>query len=251
MGEYPEENKDRGEMAIFFVGREKEVRKIINALKRGYNVILMGKYGIGRTSLTRQVAEIGQDRWNFIPLDFSQTPAKVCSQLAIQLLPRKDGKPMGYRRNRFQIANLDFEGQRQPVLVLDDIGRLSPQKVELIRYLVQAKRFRFVAVVENFLKEDKLSLLRGWLHPALLLNIAYLEGPPTREFFRYYSEKYHFRWTEEEIKNLAEMSGGYPLGMKEIVRRRLAREKSRDLASGLPGASISKAGSGLGGRKAL
>ena len=128
-------NKDSREMAIYFVGREQETRQILKALNRRYNVILMGKYGIGRTSLTRHVAEIGRNRWNFISLDFSQTPAKVCDHLANSLLPKNNGKAMGYRHNRFQIANLDFDGQRQPVLVLDDIGKLTPQKVELIRYL--------------------------------------------------------------------------------------------------------------------
>ena len=222
-------------MASYFVGREKETRQIIKALKRGENIILMGKYGIGRTSLRRHVAEIGRDRWNFISVDFSQTPAKVCGHLANSLLSKNSGKTMGYRQNRFRIANLDFEGQKHPVLVLDDIGKLTPPKLELIRYLAMAKRFRFVAVVENFLKADKLSLLRGWLHPALLLNIAYLREQPTQEFFRHFSEKYHIRWIEEEINNLAEMSGGYPLGMKEIVTRRLAREESREFPAGLPG----------------
>jgi len=242
-------NKDSREMAIYFVGREKETRQITKALKRGDNVILMGKYGIGRTCLSRHVAEIGREHWNFIYLDFSQTPAKVCGHLANTLLPENDGNAMGYRHNRFRIANLDFDGQRQPVLVLDDIGKITPQKVELIRYLAMAKRFQFVAVVENFLKADKLSLLRGWLHPALLLNIAYLGEQPTREFFRYYSRKHHFCWTEEEISCLAEMSGGYPLGMKEIVWRRLAREESREFLAGLPWSSVAKAARGFSGRK--
>jgi hypothetical protein len=211
-------NKDRREMAIYFVGREKETRQMIKALKRGDNVILMGKYGIGRTSLTRHVAEIGRHQWNFISLDFSQTPAKVCNHLADHLLPKKDGEAMAYRQHRFRIANLVFDGQRQSVLVLDDIGKLSPQKVELIRYLAMAKRFRFVAVVENFLKADK----------------------PTREFFRHYSLKHYFGWTEGEISSLAEMSGGYPLGMKEVVARRLARPRNWEApafsVSGGPGA---------------
>jgi hypothetical protein len=210
-------------MAIYFAGREKETGQIIKALKRGDNVILTGKYGIGRTSLCRHVAETGRDRWNFIRLDFSQTPAKVCGHLADCLLPKNNGKTIGYRQNRFRIANLDFRGQKQPVLILDDIGKLTPPKLEFIRYLAMAKRFRFVAVVENFLKADKLSLLRGWLHPALLLNISYLGGGESREFFRHYSHKHHFCWTEEEISSLVEMSGGYPLGMKEVVARRLAR----------------------------
>jgi hypothetical protein len=218
-------------MAINFVGREKETSEIIKALKRGDNVILEGKYGIGRTSLSRHVAEIGRDRWNFIYLDFSQTPAKVCGHLANSLVRENNGKRMGYRQNRFRITNLDFRGQKPPVLVLDDIGKLTPPKLEFIRYLAMAKRFRFVAVVENFLKADKLSLLRGWLHPALLLNIGYLGEQPAREFFRHYSHKHHLRWTEEEISSLVEISGGYPLGMKEVAARRLARSRNWEVSA--------------------
>jgi len=210
---------------MYFVGREKEIGQIIKALERGDNVILTGKYGIGRTSLIRHIAEITRDRWSFAFLDFSQTPGKVCSHLMTRLLPNEkgSGKAMGYRHNRFRIAKLDFEGQRQPVLVLDDVGKLSPPKAELIRYLSMAKRFRFVAVVENFLTADKLSLLRVWLYPALLMKVTYLKEQKAREFFRHLSRKYHFCWSDEEINHLAAMSGGYPLGMKEVMNRKLAR----------------------------
>lgn len=228
---------------MYFVGREKETGQIIKALKREENVILAGKYGIGRTSLVRHVAEVAGSRWPFVFLDFSQTPAMICSSLLSSLGPKekRSGKGMGYRHNRFRIANLDFDGQRKPVLALDDIGKLSPQKLELVRYLAMAKRFRFVAVVESFLKADRLSLLRGWLHPALLLNIAYLGEQATRDFFRHFSKKYLFCWTEEEINELAAMGGGYPLGMKEIVTRNLARSR-RGGRPDSPGSSILKPG---------
>jgi hypothetical protein len=211
----------------FFVGREKETRQIIKALARGDNVILSGKYGIGRTSLMRKVAEVARDRWAFVFLDFSQTPGRVCSHLMTSLLPqeKESRKAMGYRHNRFRIANLDFDDQRKPILVLDDIGKLTFQKVELIRYLAMGKRFHFVALVEIFLLADKLALLRAWLHPALLLKVPYLGGESARQFFRHYSKKYFFGWTDGEIHELAAISGGYPLGMKEILTRNLLRSE--------------------------
>ncbi len=212
---------------MFFVGREKETRQIIKSLARGNNVILSGKYGIGRTSLIRKAAEVARDRWKFVFLDFSQTPGKVCSDLMSRLLPqeKESGKAMGYRNNRFRVANLDFDGQRQPILVLDDIGKLSAPKVELIRHLAMGKRFRFVAVVENFLLADRLALLRAWLRPALLLKVTYLGRESSRQFFRHYSQKYLLGWTDEEIHELAAMSGGYPLGMKETITRNLVRSQ--------------------------
>ena len=182
--------------------------------------------------------------------EFFSDPGKGVRPFSRHLLPKNNGKTTGYRQNRFRIANLNFRGRKSRIVVLDEIAKLTPPKLELIRYLAMAKRFQFVAVVEIFLKADQLSLLRGWLHPALLLDIGYLGEQPAREFFRYYSRKNHFCWTEGEINNLAEMSGGYPLGMKEIVMRRLEREESKSFRQGCQGGLSSKRGAASAGGKA-
>ena len=215
---------------MFFVGREKEIRLIIKALKRGNNVILTGKYGIGRTSLIRNIADTTRNRWRFIFVDFSQTPGRVCRLLIDELLPKSKGKTrgeiLGYKSNRFRISNLDFADRKQHVLVLDNIAKLSAQKLDLIRYLAMAKRFRFVAIVENFMRGDDLFVLRARLSNAMLINIPHLSIEAAREYFRHSSGQHHFHWTESQINHLAEMTGGYPVGMKEVVTRKLARSQS-------------------------
>jgi hypothetical protein len=212
---------------MFFVGREKEIRLIIKALKRGDNVILAGKYGIGRTSLIRYIADTTRNRWRFIYVDFSKTPGKVCGLLFDQLLPKGKGKTgreiSGYKSNRFRISHLDFADRRQHVLVLDNIAKLSAQKLDLIRYLAMAKRFRFVAIVENFMQGDDLFVLRARLSNALLINIPHLGIEAAREYFRHFSGQHHFHWTQSQINHLAEMTGGYPVGMKEVVTQKLAQ----------------------------
>ncbi len=210
---------------MFFVGREKETKQIIKALKRGDNVILMGKYGIGRTSLAKHIADITPNRWRFIFIDFSQTPGKVCRHLMDRLLDGKSskeyGKALGYKSIRFRISTLAFADQREPVLVLDNIEKLSTQKLDLIRCLAMTKRFRFVAILENFLREDKLFSLRAWLTPAFLTKVSYLSRQNGREFFHHYAAKHRLPWTESEINSIAEITGGYPLGMKEVLTRKL------------------------------
>jgi hypothetical protein len=210
---------------MYFVGREKETKQIIKALKRGDNVILMGKYGIGRTSLAKHIADITLNRLRFIFVDFSQTPGKVCRHLMDRLLAGKSskehGKALGYKSIRFRISTQAFADKRQPVLVLDNIGKLSAQKLDLIRYLAMTKRFLFVAIVENFLQGEKLFSLRTWLTPASLTKVSYLSKQSGREFFHHYAAKHRLHWTESEIRTLAEMTGGYPLGMKEVLTRKL------------------------------
>ena len=217
-------------MGMSFVGREKEARQIIKALNRGDNVILMGKYGIGRTSLIKHIAKATQNRWRFIFVDFSQTPGRVCGLLIDELLPKskskKRGENLGYKSNRFRISSLELADKRQHVLVLDNIAKLSAQKLDLIRYFLTAERFRFVAIVENFLREDELFVLRARLRNAFLIGIPHLSIEATREYFRQSSAQHHFQWTEGQINHLAEMTGGYPTGMKEVVNRKLARSAS-------------------------
>jgi hypothetical protein len=212
------------------VGREKEIKQIQRALERGKNIILMGKYGMGRTCLLKKVAQVAGDRWRFVFADFSRTPGNVCADLAAELLLEgkrkgRDGN-RGYKSDRFRITHLDLKAPRPHVLVLDGIGKLSAPKLDLIRRLAAEGRFRLVAVVEAFMGEKDLLHLRARLMPSLLIHLSHLSRKSAREFFRRFSKQHHFHWTEEEIYGLAEMTGGYPLGMKEVVSRKLARARS-------------------------
>lgn len=212
---------------MFFTGREKETAQVQRALERGNNVVVVGKYGIGRTSLVRHVAGINRDRWRFVFVDFSQTPAKICGHLLDELFPkrgyRRGGVYVRYRSGRFKISSLDLEDRRQHVIVLDNVARLSKPKLDFVGYLAWEKRFRFVAIVEAFAPKDDLLLLRAVLRPAVTISLRYLTAQHAREFFRHFSERHGLGWTETRINYLAGTTGGYPLGMKEAVAMELER----------------------------
>jgi hypothetical protein len=223
---------------MYFVGREKEAKQIIKALERGENVILTGKYGMGRTSLIKKVAEVTQGRWRFVFVDFSQTPGRVCQLLMDELLPKSKGKKrgeiLGYKANRFRISHLDFLDRRSHVLVLDNIAHLSAQKLDLIQYLISGGQFRFVAIVEAFVPENDLFRLRAWLRPALRVELPHLRVQNAREFFQYAAMKHHLNWTKSQIESLAEATRGYPLGMREVVNRGIASSRGLGVLMSLP-----------------
>lgn len=237
---------------MVFVGREKEIKQIRRALERGENVILTGKYGMGRTCLVQRVAQVAGDRWRFVFTDFSRTPGKVCADLAAELLP--DGKRQsregkrGYKSDRFRIAHLGLKDPRPHILILDGIGKLTAPKLDFLRYLAGERRFRLVAVVEPFLEGKDLFHLRARLMPCLLIHLSHLSRKSAREFFSHFSRQHHFQWTEGEINSLAEMSGGYPLGMKEIVNRNLDRSRGRKNEATLAKTEGSRPGGHLPGR---
>lgn len=219
---------DRDSEAILkFVGREKEVEQINAALGAGRNVIVSGKYGIGRTSLVQYMAEIMQKQRRFLFLDFSETPGKLCERLVDKLWPQRKRKERDgfskYRSARFRIVSLDFIDNRKHVLVLDNIAKLSAQKLDFIRYLAWEKRFQFVAIVENFISKEDLFRLRVRLYPADLIVLEYLSNREVCAFYQDLSERHQLCWTEGQIKNLVEMTGGYPLRMRELALRQLKK----------------------------
>jgi Cdc6-like AAA superfamily ATPase len=212
---------------MHFVGREKEIEQIKKALEEEKNVILSGKYGMGRTSLVQHVARTTQDRWRFVFVDFSRTPGNVCKYLIPKLFPIQefDRKHTRYKSSRFRIATLDLDDSRKHILVLDNVLKLSPQKLDLLRYLTWEKRFQFVSIVESFLSSNDLFELRVQMNPSSLITLRHLSTPNVVLFYQQLSREQRLGWTDDQIKNLAEVTGGYPLRVKEIALRELARSR--------------------------
>jgi len=212
---------------VYFVGREKEIGQIKQALQEGKNVIVSGKYGMGRTSLIKHMADAMKDQWRFVFVDFSKTPGSVCNHLLAELFPMQgfDREHLRYRPSRFRIATLALDDNRKHVVVLDNVSKLSVQKLDLIRYLTWEKRFQFVSIVESFLPSSGLFQLRVWMNPSILITLHYLSTSNVVQFFQQLSKEYHLGWTEGHIKNLGEVSGGYPLRMQEIALRELERKR--------------------------
>jgi len=212
---------------MFFVGRTKEIKLLYTSLARGENSILAGRFGMGRTSLMRHMAESFKDRWRFVFCDFSKTPADICSRLTRELYPAYGAKlgsaPIKFKTAKFEILNRPMEDPRQHVLVLDNIEKLSRQKIALLQYLSFEKRFLYVAVTAGFLPKDQYQQLKVVLLASCRITLGHMSLTSAGEFFEYYSKKYFFNWSEEYIKHLSQRTKGYPLSMKEIITE--ARKK--------------------------
>jgi hypothetical protein len=212
-------------MAVYFVGREEEQREILKTLDQGWNVILTGKFGIGRTTLVKHIVSLNEIQWRFFFTDFSQTPGNVCNYLMKELFPEEESKwkHRGYRSTRSFILNHRLEDLRKQIIVLDNIGKLTAAKLDLIRSLTWEKRFQLIAIVENFLPPGDLFRLRVRMSPASVIALGYLSVRKVAEFFYQFSKEHHLKWDESEIRSLATVTGGYPLAMNDVIERKLMR----------------------------
>jgi len=216
---------------MFFVGREKESRKIIRLLQQERSVILTGKFGIGRTALLHHIAVITEGKWRFFFIDFSQTPSCVVKQLTAMLRPGKESNTahhdFRYKSGRSVVVRKISKEKRKTILVLDNIAKLTNQRLQLIRYFRLENRFQFVAIVERFLPEADLFLLRAVLVSDEVIVLQNLNPKSTKDFLRHIAEKHAFNWSEQHVDMLVSLNRGYPLGLYQIFQQEL-HAKSKD-----------------------
>ena len=214
-----------------FVGRCEEIAAVQHELAAGRNVVLVGRYGIGRTALVRQVAaRVGAGR-RFVFLDFASTPATMCRSIHEELFPARGrarrAVPRSFRATRSLLLRDAPATSRPPVLVLDGIARLTAPKLDLMHALAKTGRFGFVAVAEAFLPPRDLLRVRTALFPNVLLRLGPLGRRESEEFFAEASERFGLGWTAQHLRLLASTRHGYPLAMAETVARDLRRAGRR------------------------
>ena len=214
-----------------FVGRRRESRAILRQLAEGGNVILTGKYGIGRTCLLRHVARGCPEGWRFIFTDFSRTPDQVCRTILGETLAAAAGNPRArrasYRAVRRQVLQGATRDGHRPIIVLDNISKLTAPKLDLLRWFREEERLQLVAIVETFLGFESVEQLRKVLYPARLVTLRRLTLADTRRFFLRADATFEIGWTPSHVDVLARATAGYPLGMVETVQRAVRAPASR------------------------
>jgi hypothetical protein len=206
-----------------FVGRKREIAAVMRSLKQGRNVVLTGRFGVGRSRMVKHISKLHSDTWHFLFADFSKTAARSCNDMVHQLVPRQ-GRSRRNRYTRLMYAKDIILGKKLAanlprVVVLDNIGRISHQKLVFIRDMRFDGNLLFIAITESFFSETNLFLLRSVLYPADVLTLRNLSKPETLAFFRNVSQRKRLGWSENFIRNLAASTEGYPLLMKERVQR--------------------------------
>jgi hypothetical protein len=199
---------------MVFVGRERETAHIVGELSARSNVIVTGKYGVGRTSLIRHVAEVMRERRRFLFVDFSQTSAKVCFDLLGKIRPSKattlDLRRLSYKSARARVLRAEPADARRHVLVLDNLGAVTASKLSLVRRLASTRRYQFIAITDSETGPTDLLHLRESLYPVCLLGLRRLPRRASREFFEIVARDLGLVWGEGEIAGSRALWVGIP-----------------------------------------
>lgn len=227
---------------MLFVGRKSEKRKIIESLEEGKNIILGGKYGIGRTSLAKEISRFMFDKRKFVFVDFSQTPGKMSEklmkELGLSVKLKKKSTNMNYKSMRYRIANVKISNKQNPVIVFDNIAKITSAKIIFLRHLLLEQHFQFLAIIKNFLPKKDLSELKVQLVPEETLILRYLKVNDVENLLRNFANQLHFNWTNHYIHNLAILSDGYPLGLAEMLKEKLKTSRQFNLKNNSSGATL-------------
>jgi AAA ATPase domain len=213
-----------------FVGRKREIAAVTKSLKQSRNVVVIGRYGVGRSRLIKHVSKLYTDRWKFLFADFSKTAAQSCNDMVNQLVQRRR-KSLRERYTRLIYAKDLLIGEKAAadpprVVVLDNIGKISHRKLAFIRDLRFDSELLFIAIAESFLSEGNLFRLRSVLYPLDVIPLHNLNHEETAAFFRDFSKRKSLGWSESFIQMLAASTEGYPLLMKERVQREVGPDSN-------------------------
>jgi hypothetical protein len=210
---------------MLFVGRKSEKKKIIESLHNGKNIILGGKFGIGRTSLIRNIAKMLADERKFVFVDFSQTPGRMSEKLmkesGLSMRLKNKGNKMSYKSMRYRIANAKSSKGENPVIVFDNIAKITFQKIMFLRHLISEQHYQFIAIVEKFLPQKDLFALKAQFMPFVILTLGHLKTNDVENLLHNYAEKNHLNWMNSFTHKLALLSDGYPLGLVEMLKKEL------------------------------
>ncbi|HUJ15676.1 MAG TPA: hypothetical protein VL284_17950 [Thermoanaerobaculia bacterium] len=185
---------------MFFVGRHQEIATIEAAIAAGRNVIVRGKFGIGRTALVREVAGRNASRCKFVFTEFSA--------------PKLERAIAANRR------------RHKTILVLDDIRRMTHPKRELLRKLRASPSLLFIAILERFVSADDLMRFRVALDPAVVVTLDYLDDESSIRFFSHHARRLGLPWTETDIEMLAHAMHGYPGEMTQLIQREQRKRRA-------------------------
>jgi hypothetical protein len=214
---------------MLFIGRETEVARIEAAMRDGRNVILQGKYGIGRTALVREIARRNSD-WRCVFADFGVAGGMVCASILAQLLGRSR-HAVAETRAALQLARavaayVPPKRIVRVVIVLDNVAKVTRPKVELLKMLRGSEQLLVVAILERFVTSEALMRTRVALDPAVVVRLDALDVETSIRFFAAAVSQFALPWCESDIALLARTTHGYPLEMVRTVqaaRRRAER----------------------------
>jgi hypothetical protein len=185
--------------------------------------VVTGKFGMGKSALARHVAGLAASARLFLFASASLSPARICEALVSQLPTQRGAKAArrppaaSYLSLRARLVAAPRKGTA-PVVVLDDVSRVSAPKAALVRHLALAG-IPLIVLLDTGLPERDRRRLHAWLEPSEKIHLGPLSLADSTELLDRLSMEGQLEWSRQEIAAWARASSGYPLRLQEIATR--------------------------------
>ena len=114
-----------------------------------------------------------------------------------------------------------------PVVVLDDVSRVTAPKAALVRHLALAG-LPLIVLLDTGLPERDRKRLLAWLEPSEKVHLGPLGLADSTDLLERLSMEGQLGWSRQEIAAWARASSGYPLRLQEIVTRARLRSSKAE-----------------------
>ena len=200
-----------------FVGRTSELRLLARLLDEGRSIVLTGVYGSGRTALLHQLA--GKERYRKF-IFWNSRDSQRALRITIEKL-------CAVRTGRNRPAD-----RTPPVVVLDDVARITAQRLRSLRDLVRGTRCQIIVIVESCVSNGDLTRLRAALEAARLVCLGPLTRNATERYFALAAREQTLGWNLDAIRSTARSTHGHPLIMRATLEAAVATKRRHVLPHG-------------------
>ncbi len=197
-----------------FVGREIEIKTAVALIRKGKSLVIEGPFGIGKTTFAAKVATSID---GFLPLycSFEHDGSKIVEGLNREIIPlyRRNNSKLGKQIHSFHLATQE----KRPLIIVDDIWKVTPQKVAFFKRLNKYGNCQFILIIET--TKDNLRLkVRTIDTNHEIIKLGKLNDTDSYALFDELIARSD-RTVAQGVKHaLVESCNGYPLGIVETVR---------------------------------
>ncbi|MEM2954774.1 MAG: AAA family ATPase [Candidatus Nanoarchaeia archaeon] len=208
--------------------REEIKQKIIQELKKGNNILLIGKSGVGKSYLVEElvkehIEKLGDFYMLYCP--FSKPPRQVLYFLLDFLLTKENFIKKGWKSSSLLTLCLYIKdilsNNKKLLLFIDDVHLITSYSAEIYLWLIKNANITICAIGTKPYIESKFSRIdmQKFFRELKILKLEPLTKIEAKELIEKISEKHNITLNDNLKTKILIKSEGSPLIIKKLIQQ--------------------------------